>query len=100
VGPFYRHQVATDRFRIAEMTAAREGTPPPDRDPRMTAFLAAAAQDPDAFRGLLEIVLCTAFPEDVMARPAVQSAMARHESDRLVPIPGPDRTRLLQLLAA
>jgi 2-polyprenyl-6-methoxyphenol hydroxylase-like FAD-dependent oxidoreductase len=100
VGPFYRNQVTADRLRVAEMTAAREGTPPPQADPRMTALLAAAAQDPDAFRGLLETVLCTAFPEDVITRPAVQSAMTRHGNDPVRPIPGPDRAQLLRLLAA
>ncbi|MGH3548592.1 MAG: hypothetical protein ACRDQU_10890 [Pseudonocardiaceae bacterium] len=29
VTPFYRHQVAADRARIAVMTALRDGVPPP-----------------------------------------------------------------------
>ena len=100
VGPFFRNQVAADQFRIAEMAAARDGTPPPQPDPRMTALMAAAACDPDAFRALLEMVLCTAFPEQVMARPAVQAAMARHWDETPPTTPGPDRAQLLRLLAA
>jgi 2-polyprenyl-6-methoxyphenol hydroxylase-like FAD-dependent oxidoreductase len=100
VGPFVRNQMAADRHRIVEMAAAREGRPAPPGDPRMAALSAAAARDPDAFRGLLETVLCTAFPEDVMARPAVRAAMGRHGEEPPTPAPGPDRAQLLRLLAA
>lgn len=99
VGPFYRNQVAADRFRIAEMAAARNGTPPPRPDPQMAALMSAAAWDPDAFRGLLEIVLCTAFPVEVMARPAVRAAMASYDGEPPPPVPGPDRSALLRLVA-
>jgi hypothetical protein len=66
----------------------------------MTALMAAAACDPDAFHGLLEMVMCTAFPEQVMARPAMQAAMARHWDETPPTTPGPDRAQLLRLLAA
>jgi 2-polyprenyl-6-methoxyphenol hydroxylase-like FAD-dependent oxidoreductase len=100
VAPFVRSQVATDRFRIAEMIAAREGTDPPPANPATRALLAAAAVDPDAFRGMLEIVLCTAQPAEVLARPAVRAAVERHADDVPAAPPGPDRARLLELLAA
>lgn len=100
VAPFVRNQVATDRIRIAEMTAAREGTEPPAPDPATRSLLAAAAVDPDAFRGVLEIVLCTAQPPEVFARPAVRAAVERHAGDVPPAPPGPDRARLLELLAA
>ena len=82
------------------MAAAREGTPAPSGDPRMAALTAAAARDPDAFRGLLETVLCTALPEEAMARQTVRAAMARHGGEPATPAPGPDRAQLLRLLAA
>ena len=100
VGPFFRNQVAADRFRIAEMAAARDGAPTPPGDPRMVALTAAAARDPDAFRGLLETVLCTTLPEEVTARPSVQRAMAAYASEPVPQTPGPDRAQLLELLAA
>lgn len=100
VGPFYRNQVAADRFRIAEMAAARDQAPPPTPDPHMSALVAAASSDPDAYRGLLETVMCTALPHEVMARPAVSGAMAAHEADPAGRPPGPDRNQLLRLLAA
>ncbi|MFR9800977.1 NAD(P)/FAD-dependent oxidoreductase [Pseudonocardia sp. RS010] len=100
VAPFVRDQVAADRLRIAEMTAAREGTTPPPPEPRTQALLAAAAVDPDAFRGVLEIRLCTALPSEVLSRPAVRAAVERH-AGAVPPVPpGPDRARLLELLAA
>jgi flavin-dependent dehydrogenase len=100
VGPFFRNQVAADRFRIAAMAAARDGSPAPQADPRMTALAAAAARDPDAFRAALETVLCTALPEEVLARPAVHRAIATYGSEPSPPTPGPDRAALLGLLAA
>ena len=60
----------------------------------------APSRDPDAFRGLLETVLCTALPEQVTTRPAVQRAMATHGNEPLPRTPGPDRAQLLGLLAA
>ena len=66
----------------------------------MVALTAAAARDPDAFRGLLETVLCTALPEEVTARPSVQRAMAAYASEPVPQTPGPDRAQLLELLAA
>jgi hypothetical protein len=66
----------------------------------MAAFVAAAATDSDAFRGLLEMAMCAAFPEEVMARPAVRAAMAAWDGEPAPPVPGPDRSELLRLLAA
>jgi flavin-dependent dehydrogenase len=99
VGPFYRNQITFDRFRTAEMAAAREGTPAPPRHPQMTALEAAVPRDPDAFRGMLEMVQCLALPEDVIARPAVRAAMERHGGEPLRPTPGPDRAELLRLVS-
>lgn len=99
VTPFVRNQQAADRSRIAEMSALAEGVGPPGEDPLMTAFLAAAGVDPMAFRGLLETVLCMAQPQEVLARPEVKAAIAAVGSAVPRPAPGPDRARLLELLA-
>lgn len=100
VGPFYTHQVAADRARVAEMAAAREGRSPPQRDSPMTRLATAARSDPDALRGLIETVLCLAMPDQVLARPAVARAVEGCGPVAPGTPPGPDRPRLLSLLAA
>ena len=55
---------------------------------------------PGVFRGLLETVLCTALPQDVLARPDLQRRIERLGDEPLPPTPGPDRDQLLALLAA
>lgn len=100
VTPFYRHQVAADRARIAEMTALRDGVPPPVPDSPMARLTAAAARDPDAFGGLIETVLCLALAHEVLARPQVADAIQRWGHAAPAPAPGPDRAQLLELLAA
>jgi 2-polyprenyl-6-methoxyphenol hydroxylase-like FAD-dependent oxidoreductase len=96
VGPFFHNQVKSDSFRLAEMAAHRDGTEPPV-DEQAARFQAAAMADADAFRGLVEMVYCLAFPEEVMARPQVAAAVAAAK----VPEPrlmGPDRKALLELV--
>jgi hypothetical protein len=79
---------------------AREGATRPAPDPTMARFLTATRHDPDAFRGMLDTVLCLAHTPDVLARPAIQAAIRAHANTGAPPIPGPDRTQLLGLLAA
>ncbi len=100
VAPFYGNQVAADRVRIAEMTAVREGREPPAPAEATRRFLTASRYDADVFRGLLETVLCTALPQDVLARPDLQRRIERLGDEPLPPTPGPDRDQLLALLAA
>lgn len=100
VGPYVENQMRADRWRVAEIAALREGRKPPPPDPRTTRFLAAARTDPDAFRALMEVVNCTALPQEVLARPAVARAVAAAGDDPPQPFPGPDRAELLRLLAA
>ncbi len=100
--PFYRNQVLADRARAAEMDALRAGTPPPPMpDSPMARLLRAAAVDPDAYRGLIETAVCTALPQEVVTRPAVAAVIARQADTPPAPppVPGPDRARLLSLLA-
>ncbi|MDN5915210.1 MAG: FAD-dependent oxidoreductase [Pseudonocardia sp.] len=98
IGPFYDDQVDADRARVAEMAAAREGRPPA-RTTRLGRLAAAARSDPDALRGLIETVLCLSLPGEVLARPAVQNAIRRVAPDAPRAQHGPDRARLLRLLA-
>lgn len=100
VTPFYRNQIEADRTRIEEMTALLEGTPMPISSTPMVRLMAAAAHDPEAFRGFVETVLCVAFPQDVMARPHIARKMDEFAEHQLPPVPGPDREQLLRLLEA
>ncbi|MGE3289209.1 MAG: FAD-dependent oxidoreductase [Pseudonocardia sp.] len=97
VTPFYRSQLAADRARLAEMDALRRGEAPPLPDPVQARFGAAVGQDPDAFRGMLDMLMCHAHPQEVFARPAVQAAIAAAGDP--TPLPAPDRDLLVALLA-
>jgi 2-polyprenyl-6-methoxyphenol hydroxylase-like FAD-dependent oxidoreductase len=101
VAPFVRDQFEADAVRVAEMDAIRHGRPPlPAESP--TARLAVAARtDPEAFRGLLEIFLCTALPAAVFARPGMADRIeaAGAEAQPLRAAGPPDRARLLASLA-
>jgi 2-polyprenyl-6-methoxyphenol hydroxylase-like FAD-dependent oxidoreductase len=99
VGPFYRNQIAADRVRIAEMNALDEGLPMPASNPITAKLLAAASRDPDVFRGMLEIAMCVALPEEVLARPLVVAKIAELSGQHLPPNPAIiDRHRLAALL--
>ncbi|GLZ46396.1 FAD-binding monooxygenase [Actinomycetospora sp. NBRC 106375] len=99
VAPLVEVQTHADRVRVAEMQAEIAGEPAGPTDDPMTRLAAAAGEDADALRGLLEIVNCLALPDEVLARPRVRAAV-----DALGPVPprrvpGPDRAELLALLA-
>jgi 2-polyprenyl-6-methoxyphenol hydroxylase-like FAD-dependent oxidoreductase len=101
VAPWYWSQIKADQARFAEMTACREGTPPPPPDPTMAKFMTAIGTDPDMFRGLIEIVGCLSHPREVLGRPEIQAALAKVDPDDAPPaFPGPDRSQLLKLLSA
>jgi hypothetical protein len=59
----------------------------------------AAAYDPDAFRAFLATIMCLALPRDVLSRPHIKDTIERIGDKTPPPFPGPDRPRLLQLLA-
>ena len=99
VAPDVWNQVAADRQRIGEMTALREGREPLTPDPASRRFFTAAGQDADVFRALLETVHCLALPQQVLARPVVARQVERLGDAPATPLPGPDRTELLRLLA-
>lgn len=101
VGPFYRAQCAADDARIAEMAAVARGEQlPPPADGGPAAFAAAAMHDADLFRALLETTTCTAHAHEVLARPRVRERLAAVGPVEPLRIPGPDRARLLELVAA
>lgn len=98
VAPFFRHQQRVDRERIAQMEAVRDGLPVPPPDRTGARLWTAAMLDADLFRGLLEIVMCLALAEEVLARPGVQETMERLGADQPPPFPGPSRKELTDLL--
>jgi hypothetical protein len=100
VAPYVHDQLAADRGRLAEMRAARQGAPPPPRDSPMGRLLAAAPYDPDLFRGAIETISCLALPREVLARPGIQERLEQYSGAPSLNEPGPDRQRLLDLLAA
>ena len=99
VSPYFRNQAAADRFRLAEMTALRQGRPWSPPDSPMTRLINAAAWDPDAFRAFVATVMCLALPQDVLARPEISDTLERIGDKTPPPFPGPDRPRLLRLLS-
>jgi hypothetical protein len=99
VAPYHRNQIAADRVRLAEMTALREGRPWTPPDSPMSRLASAAAWDPGAFRAFLATVFCMALPQDVLTRRDISDTLDRIGDKSPPPFPGPDRQRLLQLLA-
>jgi 2-polyprenyl-6-methoxyphenol hydroxylase-like FAD-dependent oxidoreductase len=98
VTPFYRNQVRADTARIAEMQAYRDGTEPPPRTTPAARLEAAAMQDADCFRALMDVIFCLAFPQDVLARPDIAAKVAAVDSSTAPPLRGPDRQELLALV--
>jgi 2-polyprenyl-6-methoxyphenol hydroxylase-like FAD-dependent oxidoreductase len=99
VAPFYWSQIRSDRTRLAEMTALREGrTWTPDGS-LMSRLAAAAPYDADLFRAFLQIFTCLALPQEVFQRPAIREKI-EHSDHQATPVPGPDRQQLLDLLSA
>lgn len=102
VAPFVRDQFDADAARVAEMDAHRRGEPAPAADSPTARLAVAARSDPEAFRGLLEIFLCTALPVDVLARPGmadrIEEAGAGAQQHRASGTA--DRTQLLAALTS
>jgi 2-polyprenyl-6-methoxyphenol hydroxylase-like FAD-dependent oxidoreductase len=99
VAPFYRNQIAEDRALIAKMNALEAGLPVPAPDPVMAKLLTAASQDADVFRGMIDIAMCVALPQDVIARPNVAAKLAELDGHSLPPDSSIiDRHRMAALL--
>jgi 2-polyprenyl-6-methoxyphenol hydroxylase-like FAD-dependent oxidoreductase len=100
VEPYCRDQLAADRVRIAEMRADRQGVALPPADSPMARLVAGAEYDADLFRAMLELLHCLATADEVLSRPVIAPLLERASGHRPQPMPGPDHTALLQLLAA
>jgi 2-polyprenyl-6-methoxyphenol hydroxylase-like FAD-dependent oxidoreductase len=98
VTPFFRNQIADDRSRIAEMDALRNGDDPPAGDPMRAAVGVALMHDAEVFRGLMEMVTCLALPQDVFARPGFMERVSAYAGEPAMPMPGPSRAQLLDLI--
>jgi hypothetical protein len=82
------------------MRALRDGLEPPSANGPMVQLVQASGADGDAFRALLETVLCLALPQEVLARPGMAEKIARYDPEAAPPTPGPNREQLLTLLEA
>ena len=99
VTPFYRTQIAADRARFAEMNALEEGLPLPPPDPVMAKLLFAAPQDADVLRGVIELAMCVALPQEVVSRPRIAAKLAELDGHPLPPDPNViDRHRMAALV--
>lgn len=97
--PFFRTQIAADRARVAEMNALEEGLSQPASDPLMAKLLFAAAQDADVLRGVVELAMCVALPQEVVSRPRIAAKLAELDGHPLPPDPNIiDRHRMAALL--
>ena len=99
VAPFVHNQIAADRARVAEMDALRKGEEPPPSNPVMQKVFAALPYDPDVFRGMMETIMCLAFPQEVLARSGFMDKVEAQSGKPVFAPPGPDRAELLALLA-
>jgi 2-polyprenyl-6-methoxyphenol hydroxylase-like FAD-dependent oxidoreductase len=104
VAPWYRLQVKADRARVAAIDAAREGraaAPPQDETANLMRSLGAAApSDPDAFRAMMELIVCLALPNEIFARAGFKEHVLQAAKDKQpVGLPGPPREQLVALLA-
>ncbi|MBV9605267.1 MAG: FAD-dependent monooxygenase [Solirubrobacterales bacterium] len=97
--PFYEDTVAENRLRREEIDALRRGVAPPKPDSRTARFLAAVPHDPDVFRTYLETRAGLATIRDVVSRPALMERIAQLNFPAPVPLPGPNRSQLLELIA-
>ena len=104
VEPWYRTTLATDRHRLGEIEAGIRAEPydPPDPWYELEKALdAAAGQDPDCLRALLDIRLVLRGPDEVFARPRLREKTLRLGAGwRDEASLGPDREQLLALVSA
>jgi 2-polyprenyl-6-methoxyphenol hydroxylase-like FAD-dependent oxidoreductase len=104
VEPWYRATLAFDRHRLAEMAAIADGVTYAPDDPafEMAGALAyAGAEDPEAFRGFVDIVGVLELPEAVLSRPGMFETVIEHGAAwRDVPAFGPDRDELVAMANA
>ena len=96
--PFVHAEFATDRARIAEMDAAREGREPPPPEPLQDTLSRAVLHDADVFRGYIEMRMCMALPDEVLARPGFLERLEPFRDGETPRFPGPSRADLVDLI--
>jgi 2-polyprenyl-6-methoxyphenol hydroxylase-like FAD-dependent oxidoreductase len=104
LAPWYWNQLATDRARLVELEAVREGrtAAPKNITPLPPDFVRAgqaAPFDADVFRGVIETVGCLALPQEVFARPGMWEKVEAATPEEPFVTPGPNREELMALLA-
>jgi 2-polyprenyl-6-methoxyphenol hydroxylase-like FAD-dependent oxidoreductase len=98
--PYYRATVASDRARLAEMDALRNGHTPPAPDDLRGALPRGMGGDPEVFRAALGIMSCLALPEEVFARPGMAERVRTAAADANGAASGPTRDQVLKILAS
>jgi 2-polyprenyl-6-methoxyphenol hydroxylase-like FAD-dependent oxidoreductase len=104
--PWYDAQLVADRARFAEMDALREGrTPPAPSDPlwlSIVSLMRAMGADADLFRAALEYIGTLTPIQTIVTRPEVGARMLAVQEQMKgvppMPLPGPSRTQLLELV--
>ncbi len=102
--PWYRAGVAEDGGRLRQIEAVRLGEPSPapagDAAIAFAALPAAAVQDADLFRLMLDTRCCHGSPTALLETPGLAERVLELAAARPAePPPGPDREQLLALLA-
>jgi 2-polyprenyl-6-methoxyphenol hydroxylase-like FAD-dependent oxidoreductase len=101
--PWYRATVRQDRERLREMDALRQGLErprPADREAAVRAALMPAAMfDPDVFRAMLAERCCLGSPTALDEPELAERVLELARDAGPAPLAGPDRKRLLTLLA-
>jgi 2-polyprenyl-6-methoxyphenol hydroxylase-like FAD-dependent oxidoreductase len=101
VEPWYQTTLSADRHRLAEMTAIAEGVSYEPDDPAFEmagALAAAGSHDHDVFRGLIDIALVLALPDEVLGRPGLLEKVTEYGAGwRDEPAFGPSRAELVTL---
>jgi 2-polyprenyl-6-methoxyphenol hydroxylase-like FAD-dependent oxidoreductase len=103
VAPWYWNQVATDRARLHEIDAVREGRADHVRTvgplpPQYQAAADASMYDADVFRAMVETIGCLALPQEVFSRHGLWDKVEAATPDEPFVMPGPSRDELLALL--
>ena len=106
VTPWYRAQIATDRFRFAQMNAIRDGrqAPAPTEElaRQCVSLFMTMTTDPDLFRAGLEYVGTLTPIQRILERPAIAQRIAKAmDAMRGSPppaMPGPTRAQLVELV--
>jgi hypothetical protein len=107
VTPWYRAQIAMDRFRFAQMNAIREGrqTPAPEEElaRQCASLFMTIAADPDLFRAGLEYVGTITPIQRILQRPDIAQRIAKAmDAMRGSPppeMPGLTRAKLVELVS-